>query len=255
LNGEAFSDEEIEFLQRMLFVQEYSGAPPFSGWYADLFYEPEDAAKIDFIVADVHTQPTDIGGSVVGRILHVGVGKINLGVFIADSPSDDFRQMAFVGPVMSYYEKITGDFDRLTDERWTDLVNSSELPARPDWVNVYLADYDGNVMTKGRELPAVKFTQTSVQQEINPGEFCLLRNYPNPFNSATTIYYTLPQDERVNLTIYDVLGQKIVTLADDIQPAGYHTVKWNAGDVSSGIYFCRIQAGTHDQAIKMLLMQ
>jgi hypothetical protein len=75
LDNEPFSIDEINFLGKMLFVEGGSGAPPFSGWYADLFYLPDDAAIGDYIVADVHTQPTDEFGNKVGRILHVGVGE------------------------------------------------------------------------------------------------------------------------------------------------------------------------------------
>jgi len=255
LDGQAFTTDEEEFLQKMLFQEGGSGAPPFSGWYADLFYIIEDAVKLDFVVADVHTQPTDEFGSVVGKVLHVGVGKVNLGVFIADSPSNDFQPMAFVGPVMSYYEQTTNNFDRLTDERWTKLVTSDDIPPRPDWVNVYLADQKGNACTDGRKLLSVPYTSTAVQDETPPEEFRILQNYPNPFNPSTTLFYNLTQAGNVNLTIYDSIGQKIATLVDAARPAGLHTVQWNAGEVSSGIYFCRIRTGASEQTIKMLLMR
>jgi hypothetical protein len=86
------------------------------------FFDAEDAAEGDFTIVDVHTQPTDEYGNVVGKILHTGVGKVNLGVFVARSPVDENRQMAFVGPVMSYYEKITDNFLRLTDQDWEEMV-------------------------------------------------------------------------------------------------------------------------------------
>lgn len=255
LDRQAFTTDEEEFLQKMLFQEGGSGAPPFSGWYADLFYIIEDAVKPDFVIADVHTQPTDEFGSVVGRVLHVGVGKVNLGVFIAPSPSQDSCPMAFVGPVMSYYEHTTNNFDRLTDERWTKLVASGETPPRPDWVNVYLADQKGNARTDGRKLLSVPYTSTAVQDETPPEEFRILQNYPNPFNPSTTIYYNLAQAGNVNLTIYDSIGQKVATLIDAERPAGLHTVRWNAGEVSSGVYFCRIRTESGEQTIKMLLMR
>ena len=255
LEGTEFSDDEIEFLGKMLFQEMGSGAPPFSGWYADIFYNPQDAIGIDYVVADVHTQPTDEFGSVVGRVLHVGVGDANLGVFIANSPSNNFAPTVFVGPVMSYYEKITGNFDRLTDERWAELVQAGDLPDRPDWVNIYLADENGTARAEGRELPSEPYTQTAVDQQELPEEICLLGNYPNPFNPSTTIYYSLPQSETVNISVYDVLGQKIVTLIDDVQSAGTHSILWNAEGVSSGMYLCRLKAGNQTQTIKLLLMR
>jgi hypothetical protein len=255
LDRQALSDEEVMFLRKMLFIEGGSGAPPFSGWYADLFYMPEDAAKEDYVVADVHTQPTDESGNVVGRVLHVGVGNVNLGVFLADAPSNEYQPMAFVGPVMSYYEKITEHFDRLTDERWTAFVESGELPARPDWVNIYLADSKGYAMEKGRELFGVLYTEVAVEHETCPEAFRLSQNHPNPFNACTTIYYALPGSENVILTVYDILGQKIETLVKGEQSAGLYSIRWHARDGSSGLYFCRIQAGAHDQTIKMMLLR
>jgi hypothetical protein len=66
----------------MLFTGGGSGEPPYTGWYADLYFDTWDAAKGDFTVADVHMQPTDEFGNMVGKILHTGVGKVNLGVLI-----------------------------------------------------------------------------------------------------------------------------------------------------------------------------
>ena len=73
----------------------------------------------DFTIADVHTQPTDENGNLVGRVLHVGTGMLNLGVFLAESPSNGFAPTAFVGPVMSYYEYTTENFERY-DRFWMD---------------------------------------------------------------------------------------------------------------------------------------
>ncbi len=254
------SNDETEFLKRMLFQETGSGAPPFSGWYAELFYFMKDAAEIDYVVADVHTQPTDQFGGVVGRILHVGVGNVNLGVFLADSPSADYRPMAFVGPVMSYYEKITDDFDRLTDERWKSLVESGELPVRPDWVNIYCTDSDGNVREKGRELDGVMYSITGVEDTVKPEELRIIRNYPNPFNPETTIEFTLPNESFINLSIYNIMGQKVHELAPVTLSAGTHTVRWDGTSdsgqsVSSGVYIARITMGENVATRSMMLLK
>ena len=260
LDRQALNSEETEFLKKMLFLDGGSGTPPFSGWYADLFYDPFDAGQGDYLVADVHTQPTDYYGAPVGRILHVGVGKINLGVFLADSPSNDFQPMAFVGPVMSYYEKITRNFDRLTDERWTELVNSGNLPARPDWVNIYLADSTGKALAQGRELPGVLYTEVAENSEIFPETFTLLQNYPNPFNPSTTIEYNLPKPGHVRLAVYDALGRRVRTLVDNRQQTGHFQTTWDGTDkrnlpVAAGVYFCLMEAGEFIKVIKLALVR
>jgi photosystem II stability/assembly factor-like uncharacterized protein len=80
-----------------------------------------------------------------------------------------------------------------------------------------------------------------------PEEFSLASNYPNPFNPVTTLRYELPVASRVNLSVYDVLGRLVTTLADGVEDAGYRRAEWNSTNeaglsVTSGVYFYRLQA-------------
>ena len=86
-------------------------------------------------------------------------------------------------------------------------------------------------------------------------EFILKQNYPNPFNPMTTISYTLPKSSTVSFTIYNLAGQKIETLVSEAQSAGEHEVKWNAGQLPSGVYVCRMQAGEFVQTRKLVLLK
>jgi hypothetical protein len=258
LDQEPFTESEKSFLQRMLFLSGGSGAPPFTGWFADLFYDPYNTVKHDYVIADVHTQPTDAGGSVVGRVLHVGVGEVNLGIFLANSPSSDYQPMAYVGPVMSFYETITENWDRLTDERWQTIIQNNELPQRPDWVNIYLADTLGNTRVTGRELEGRVYASSNNSLNSLPDHFSLLQNYPNPFNPFTTIRFELPEKSQVRLEIYNILGQKIITLINEEKTAGAYYIKWNGKDlkgidVSSGIYLYKMTCGNSVQIRKMVL--
>ncbi len=88
-----------------------------------------------------------------------------------------------------------------------------------------------------------------------PESFSLLRNYPNPFNATTTIEYNIPEASNVVLDVYDILGRHVTRLVDSYQNAGPHTVVWNAGSVTSGTYFYRVQAENFDQSEKMLLLK
>lgn len=93
-----------------------------------------------------------------------------------------------------------------------------------------------------------------------PVGFALHQNYPNPFNPATTVSYNLPKASHVRLEIFNVLGQKIVTLVDRAESAGSKQVVWDgrneAGEaVGSGMYFYRISAGEHSDNAKMLLLK
>jgi len=255
LNKEPFNAQEAEYLKKMLFVDGMSGMPPFSGWYADMYYIPEDAAEGNYVIADVHTQPTDEMGNMVGRVLHVAVGKVNLGVFIANCPGKNYQPMAFIGPVMSYYEMITDDFERKTDEEWTELVQSNTVPERPDWVNSFLADRNGIKLPEGRTLPGDIYTGINNGGGAVPGGYELAQNVPNPFNPATSINYSLPKDEHITLSVYDVLGRQIQVLFSGVQTAGTHTAEWNAVNSPSGVYFYRLQTGSGDLVKKMLLVR
>ena len=252
-----FSQEETDFLKRMLFIDGMSGSPPYSGWYSELFYEPWDAAETDYIVADVHTQPTDAFGALVGRVLHVGVGRINLGVFLADSPSSDFRPMAYMGPVMSYYQTVTENFDRLTDERWAANFSQARPTAlgRPDWVSVYLADAEGKSYPPGRELYSVIYNGTDDRGAALPERLVLEQNYPNPFNPSTRIAFRLPASGRVRICILDRLGRMVDVPVDAVMPAGRHVLQWESGGLASGLYVCRIQADSRVVSIKMVLVR
>lgn len=96
--------------------------------------------------------------------------------------------------------------------------------------------------------------------EKMPTEFSLNQNYPNPFNPNTTIYYSLPNESAVTITVYDVLGKEINQLISQIKPQGNHSVEWNGNDnfgnpVSAGIYLYQIQTGDFVQTKKMVLMK
>ena len=255
LDHELFSAEDEEFLQGMLYVGGFCGDPPFVGWYTDMFYDGEDAANAEYTIADVHTEPVDEYGNEVGRILHVGVGKINLGFFLAPSPSNNYDPMIYAGPVMSYYEKITENFKRMTDEEWTGLVDGGGVPARPDWVNIYLADSHGSKMPAGREIPYQLLTTINQDDGSIPGAFALANNYPNPFNPSTTICYTLPTAGDMELNIFDITGRQVGLLAHGYQEAGTHEVTWDAGGMASGVYFYSLRFGGQQIVGKMILLR
>jgi Zn-dependent metalloprotease len=88
-----------------------------------------------------------------------------------------------------------------------------------------------------------------------PIEFALQQNYPNPFNPSTMINYQLPMISDVELSIYNLLGQKIKTLVSERQEAGSHQVEWDASGFSSGVYYYKINAGEYQAVRKMILVR
>ncbi|MCW8849360.1 MAG: T9SS type A sorting domain-containing protein, partial [Melioribacteraceae bacterium] len=88
-----------------------------------------------------------------------------------------------------------------------------------------------------------------------PTEYGLGQNFPNPFNPSTIISYQLPKSSYVNISIYDILGNLVTKLVDREMQAGYHTVSWNASNLSNGVYFYTIRSGSFIATKKLLLLK
>ena len=85
------------------------------------------------------------------------------------------------------------------------------------------------------------FTSVAPAKEL-PMNYELRQNYPNPFNPSTIISYLLPEEAKVKIEVYNLLGQKVAALVGEVEVAGNHTVTWDAHNFSSGIYFYKIKA-------------
>ncbi len=88
-----------------------------------------------------------------------------------------------------------------------------------------------------------------------PKEFKLERNYPNPFNPSTVVKFSIPVTTSVKVEVFSVTGELISTLVDQVLTAGTHEVSFDAGNLSSGIYFCQMKAGSFNRIQKMILMK
>jgi pimeloyl-ACP methyl ester carboxylesterase len=86
-------------------------------------------------------------------------------------------------------------------------------------------------------------------------KFELEQNYPNPFNPSTTIQFQIPKSSFVNLKVYDILGKEVATLADEYKPAGSYEVNFDASQLSSGIYFYKLQTASFVETKKMVLLK
>ncbi len=137
-------------------------------------------------------------------------------------------------------------------------------------VAVELADFDNNgfldIAASISMDNQIVILMNNVSTDISgagenlPVEYRLAQNYPNPFNPSTEIEFALPSKADVSLEIYNILGQKVVTLLDEKLPAGTHRVTWDGNDsrgrqVSSGIYFYRLKTPDFDASKKMILMK
>ncbi len=88
-----------------------------------------------------------------------------------------------------------------------------------------------------------------------PTDYALIANYPNPFNAATTIVYQLPESGDVNLSVYNIAGQRVETLVSGLMETGNHRANWDASNYSSGIYFYKLTAGEKVFTRRMTLLK
>jgi hypothetical protein len=144
------------------------------------------------------------------------------------------------------------DPDFIVTNGYTDLLLQYDLRAyyatdqtwaNPDYFTVYGRDRIG-VDKQSASLPAA----------------FAVKNYPNPFNPATTVAFALPADAAVDLAVYDILGRMVASLASGPHSAGYHTARWESAGAPGGVYFARFTATAggrtlHSAVLKLLLVK
>lgn len=96
---------------------------------------------------------------------------------------------------------------------------------------------------------------TEPKSEVIPSQFALFQNFPNPFNSATTISFNLQHESRILLNVFDLTGRSVAKLANGMFNAGSHQVHFNAGALPSGIYIYRLNSNGISQSRKLLLLK
>ena len=122
----------------------------------------------------------------------------------------------------------------------------------PEFIIMYeIIGLDGSVLSRG--------TKTIHYIHV-PGEFALHQNYPNPFNPVTTINYDLAKDGHISIVVYDLLGREVKTLINEVQNAGYTSIRWDGTDnrgktLASGMYFYQMYTGDFILVRKMVLLK
>jgi hypothetical protein len=132
LTGVPFTQAQIDFINRAVRFQTVdmvcAKVQVPAGWYVDLFFSSGDVDACKPTIADVHTQPADEAGNQVGRVLHVGTGYPRLMVATVDTCTGP---KAYAGVVFAYHERITENFQRLTDADWQTELSTQSPPEVP----------------------------------------------------------------------------------------------------------------------------
>jgi hypothetical protein len=202
------------------------------------------------------------GGGVFRTELHdtswteINTGLTNMDITSFAIDGDNFFAGTWQGAVNGgiFLSKNNGD-------HWS-LVSDALTYPRPMPGTIQGLAVDDNYLYAGgrdtgvwRRLLSEVVSDSRSTADHPPLTFTLFQNYPNPFNPKTAISYQLPVSSHVDLSIYNLLGQKVATLVSERQSAGAYKVEWDAGKLSSGVYLCRLHAGSHIQTKKMILIK
>ena len=219
------ADQDELFKLRENFGGEYKNSifGDYNGYGASIenTYSPDDAKD-----------RLDAGELVFQNNIWFNLGKDSLG---KESWSEDYLRDAANGNVET--DPMLAGIDRGQNG----LLDPRPSTSGPAWTN--LAEYPVTGIKYGA------FTNTI------PTEYILKQNYPNPFNPTTTIEYDVVKTGHVVLSVYNSLGQKVETLVNGQKPAGEYRLIWNASNLSSGIYFYQLKAGSTVLTRKMILLR
>ena len=165
-------------------------------------------------------------------------------------------------------------YDCRADSRWLDAYNTSASGNSTMWKShsINLRDFfnAGDEILIRFRLYADQYVDgwgwaidnlsiqplyVGVEESYVPNSFELSQNFPNPFNPSTVIRFALPKESKVSLKVYDNLGQEVAKLVNEVIPAGIHKINFNAANLSSGVYYYRIEAGDFAETKKMILLK
>lgn len=158
-------------------------------------------------------------------------------------------QVLINGNIMESAFTMTGE------EGSAEYFNAStgHLPV-PAGFHIFTLSTNDKLLVDYIQLLDIETTSVERISDI-PDGYALSQNYPNPFNPSTTINFTLPASQDVKLTVFNVLGQHVATLADGFYSEGTHALRFNASHLASGTYIYRLQTGNFVQVRKMVLIK
>ena len=197
-----------------------------------------------------------------GFINHLGFHTIDLDIPVILAADDDFYLYLQLSEGGQPYDRTSEVPVLLGASSTGTIVESASNPGESyyyegsTWLDLYDFNNTANFCIKG--LTTEQSSSSTFIPEGNiPQNYSLHQNYPNPFNPTTTIHYDLPKTSNVVLKVYDIIGQEVKTLVNDIQTAGEKSVVWDgrnsAGQiVSSGVYIYSLQAGNEVHSRKMI---
>lgn len=263
-NG-TMNQQEIDLLKNALCKKNVDvgcGTMDFlDGWYTKLFYKQkfdlgyiQNTMDPSFLVADIHTSPTDEEGNDVGWVKHIATGPVNMCVISTENLNGE--QTAFAGPVYSFYEFTTVEYERLTDEEWSENFYSSDKltydklqHSQKSIAKHYLADNKGVAYNGPAQL---KTTTLSVEEEP---ENTSISVYPNPAKQRFSVSFEVQAGENNGtVEVFNTEGNKVFTKSYRFAATGSHILEIDTGSkLSSGVYLIKITSGKRTISSKLII--
>jgi hypothetical protein len=197
-----------------------------------------------------------IPGTQIGNAVTVPFSQINKSTYnVVDFSSQNLQVQSNVDFHIAFeVTGVAGDTLQFVTDNASAPTNRSSSYFDNQWVNIIAPANYGvgyNIAVKAViDIPAAVAKSGSI-----PAEYALHQNFPNPFNPSTTIGYSVPQNGRVTVKIYSVLGEEVAEVVNETLPAGEYSTVFDASRLASGIYFCTMTAGNYTRSMKMLLMK
>lgn len=257
-------------------------------------FSASDTAHISIFASSVQEQDTSIirdfavqliGAGKIGKLVSpdnrlrvsFSLGAIKDEIYATCIPVSDDPQYNFedgekealgkayqLGPLLEFNQELTISFplDHYNLSEKDKTLFSIYRHEKDGWQKETCFLDENSICAKVSRLGVYRLVYDENQEHIAgiPKAYQLSQNYPNPFNPQTMIKYDLPEAGHVNITVYNILGQKVKALVDEYQEAGYRSANWDGKDetgkeVASGIYFYKIKAVGFEKTKKMVLLK
>ncbi|MAO65813.1 MAG: glucose sorbosone dehydrogenase [Balneola sp.] len=213
------------------------------GWNTmegSLCFDPSEGCDTSGLVLPVYEYGRDLGGSITGGFVYRGT----------KAPELEERYV-YADFASGYIWSLAWDGDEASDNQVLAQFSGNQLImfGEDQDRNLYLGSFDGNIYTFR------SIATSSEQKEEVPSTFQLQQNYPNPFNPSTQITYQLPEAADIELSVFNMLGQKIRVLESTRKAAGSYTISFDASSLTSGVYIYQLQSGSTTLTRKMTLIK
>jgi hypothetical protein len=223
----------------------YDGVPTLNWNLADSVIVEENSVLTD-ISFTVLPLPEPGEGIIAGQI--TSLGKIVEAAYVyAQNPDGEIAAYGISDASGNYL--LTG----LKPGEFEIVPDKIDFSGQPEVVTVNYTNY----IFQNADLTLVpqSITSTGSQKPEVISNYQLYQNYPNPFNPATTIKFSLPEKSQVKISVYNLLGIKVAQLLNEVKDAGTHSVSFDGSNLSSGVYFYKIEAGTFTSTKKLTLLK